>query len=322
MNAPDRFAIAAVQACPVFLDLEASVDKACRLIAETGRRGAALAVFPEAFLPGYPLWAWHIPPGHTQPLRELYARLHANAVTVPGPVTDRLGQAAREAGVAVAIAVSERNVEASDGTLYNALLTFNAQGALLGKHRKLVPTGGERLIWGPGDASGLKVHDLGFAKVGGLLCWENYMPLARYTLGAMGEQIHVAPTWDRGEPWLSTMRHLAKEGRCFVVGCGSPMRIEDVPDHLSFKAEYMAGKTGWLNPGDSVIVDPDGKIVAGPAHEEEIILVAEVRRDQLTGPRWQLDTAGHYARPDIFSLSVDHRPRAMLGEPRGKEDAS
>ncbi len=316
------FRIAAVQACPVYLDLEASLAKACDLIAEAGREGAALAVFPEAFLPGYPLWVWFVPSGHTQPLRELYTELHANSVAVPGPAVDRLAEAARRAGVAVAIGVNERNAEASDATLYNTLLVIGPDGRLAGRHRKLIPTAGERLVWGRGDGSDLEVYDLPFAKVGGLLCWENYMPLARYALSAWGAQIHVAPTWDRGEPWLSTMRHIAKEGRCFVVGCCSAMHKDDIPDRLSFKEAYLSGVDGWINPGDSVIVDPDGKILAGPAREEETILYAEVRPEQLVGPRWQLDVAGHYARPDVFEMRVHRRPRPMIRIVDPEEDAA
>ena len=254
------FKIAAIQACPVFLDLDRTVDKACALIASAAEGGASLAVFPEAFVPGYPVWAWFIPPGRTADLREAYALLHAAAVSIPDAFTGRLCDAARRARVAVAIGVNERNAEASGSTLFNTLLYIGADGSILGRHRKLVPTGGERLIWGRGDGSDLEVYTLPFGRVGGLICWENYMPLARYALAAWGEQIHVAPTWDRGEPWLSTMRHAAKESRCFVIGCCQAMRKSDIPDAMRFKSTYLGEVGEWINPGDSVIVDPDGKI--------------------------------------------------------------
>jgi nitrilase len=302
-----RFKIAAVQSSPEFLDLPATVDKACGLIQEAGGEGARLVAFPEAYIPGYPVWAWFIPPAHTHPLRELYAELHRNSVTVPGPETELLGKAAAEVGATVAIGVNERNSESSGTTLFNTLLYIGSDGAVIGKHRKLVPTGGERLVWGRGDGSDLEVFDLPFGKVGGLMCWENYMPLARYALSAWGEQIHVAPTWDRGEPWISTMRHVAKESRTFVLGCCQAFHKDHIPDRFSFKDKYLEGVEGWLNPGHSVIVDPDGKIVAGPAEEEETILYAEVHPDQLVGPRWQLDVAGHYGRPDVFELVVHRR---------------
>ena len=315
--------IAAVQAGSEFLDLEASVDKACGLIKEAAEAGARLVVFPEAFLPGYPVWVWFIPPVHTHPLRELYSLLHANSVTIPGAPMDRICSAAADHGVTVAIGVNERNSESSDSTLYNTLVFIGSDGTYLGRHRKLIPTAGERLIWGQGDGSNLGVYDTEFGKLGGLLCWENYMPLARYTLSAMGQQIHVAPTWDRGEPWASTMRHIAKESRCFVVGCCQAFHMDDIPDHYSFKEKYLQGVTGWINPGLSLIVDPDGKVMAGPVSEQETILYAEIRPEQLVGPRWQLDVAGHYARPDIFELRVHRRATPALqtfeDRPAGEE---
>jgi nitrilase len=253
-----------------------------------------------------------VPAARTHELRALYAELHANAVAVPDASTERLCRAARAAGVAVAIGINERNQEASDSTLYNTLLYIGADGSILGRHRKLVPTGGERLIWGRGDGSDLEVYTLPFARVGGLICWENYMPLARYALSAWGAQIHVAPTWDRGEPWISTLRHIGKESRSFVVGCCQAMRRADIPDRLAFPSQYMSGVPDWINPGGSAIVDPDGKIVAGPAHEVETILYAEVKPEQLVGPRWQLDIAGHYARPDVFELRVHRTPTPMI----------
>jgi nitrilase len=304
--------IAAVQACPVFLDRDRTIDKACDLIADAARARARLVVFPEAFVPAYPLWSWFIPAARTHDLRALYVELHANAMAIPDAATERLCDAARAGGVTIAIGINERNREASDTTLFNTLLFVGADGEILGRHRKLVPTGGERLVWGRGDGSDLEVYSLPFARVGGLICWENYMPLARYALAAWGEQIHIAPTWDRGEPWLSTLRHIAKESRAFVVGCCQAVRRADVPDRFAFKTDYMGGVPEWINPGDSAIVDPDGKIVAGPAHETETILYAEVRPDQLVGPRSQLDIAGHYARPDIFELRVHRTPTPIV----------
>ncbi|GBD32163.1 Nitrilase [bacterium HR33] len=316
----DTLRLAAVQAAPEFLDLERSVDKAVRLVEEAAANGARLAVFPEAFLPGYPLWIWFIPPGHTHPLRKLYAEYHRNSVTVPGRAVDRLGEVAGDLGVTVAIGVSERNSEASDSSLFNTLLYLGPDGKLLGRHRKLVPTAGERLIWAQGDGSDLEVYSLPLGRLSGLICWENYMPLARYALSAWGEQIHVAPTWDRGEPWISSMRHIAKESRCFVIACCQAFHKDHIPDGLAFKAEYLAGADGWLNPGHSLIADPDGKILAGPAEKEEVILYADLRPEQLVGPRWQLDIAGHYARPDIFELRVKRKPKPVIVEEPDESD--
>ena len=306
------FRIAAVQAASVFLDLNASIEKACRLIKQAASEGAELIVFPEAFLPGYPLWVWFIPPGKTYPLRALYTKLHANSISIPGPEMNRLAQAAGEHGVTVAIGVNEKNSEASDSTLFNTLLYLGPSGEVIGKHRKMIPTAGERLVWGQAAGCDLEVFKLPFARVSGLLCWENYMPLARYALTAWGEQIHVAPTWDRGEPWTSTMRHVAKEGRCFVVSACQAFHKDNIPDSLDFKSDYLQDIAGWINPGLSLIADPDGKIVAGPLEEEEGILYADVNQDQLVGPKWQLDTAGHYARPDVFDLRVRRSERPMV----------
>jgi nitrilase len=311
MSEREPFVVAAAQAAPVFLDREATVALACERIAEAARRGARLVVLPEAFVPTYPLWVWHVPAADSATLRELHAQMLDQAVTVPGPACERLAEAARTAGVAVAIGVNERNHEASGGTLYNTLLLFDAQGRLVARHRKLVPTAGERLVHGQGDGSALAVHDLGMARVSGLICWENYMPLARYALYAWGTELHLAPTWDRGEPWLSTLRHIAKEGRVYVVGVCSAMRRGDVPDRFAWKARYLPPQP-WLNPGDSAIVDPDGKLLAGPAHEEDTILYAEVDPRRALGARVQLDVAGHYARPDLFELRVHQRPRPLV----------
>ncbi len=308
---PERFQVAAVQAAPVFLDRAATVAKACGLIEQAGAAGARLVVLPETFVPTYPLWVWSIPAGDTRALRELYAELLAEAVEVPGPDVDRLAAAAGKAGAAVAIGVNERAAEGSGSTLYNTIVFLGADGSYLGKHRKLVPTTGERLVYGQGDGSTLDVFRLPIGCLGGLVCWENYMPLARYALYAQGVELYVAPTWDRGEPWLSTLRHIAKEGRVYVIGACTVIRRDQVPDRYAFK-ERLPAAGAWLNPGDSVIVDPDGKLLAGPAHEEETILYAEVDVQKLRGARFQLDVAGHYARPDVFDLTVNREGRPLI----------
>ena len=241
--------IAVVQAAPVVLDREATVSKACELIAGAGRSGARLVVFPEAFIPTYPDWVWRIPPGQHLVLADMYAELLEQSVEIPGPVTEELSKAARQAGVYVAMGLNERNAQASNASLYNTLLYIGPEGELLGKHRKLVPTAPERMVWAQGDGSTLEVYDTSLGKLGGLICWENYMPLARYSLYAWGVQIYLAPTWDNGEPWLSTLRHIAKEGRVYVVGCSIAMRKQDTPDHFGFKAKYYSEVGEWINRG-------------------------------------------------------------------------
>lgn len=296
------FVVAAVQISPAFLDRDATIDRACEAIAEAGARGARLVVFPEAFVPGYPLWVWVLASGQTKELRALYAELLDQSVTIPGAGVSRLCDAARAAGVYVTIGVNERNAEASGTSLYNSLLFIGADGSMLGVHRKLVPTAGERLVHAQGDGSSLTAYETSIGRLAGLICWENYMPLARQALYDAGAHIHVAPTWDRGEPWLSTLRHVAKEGRVYVIGCCSAMRASDLPDRYAFRSAVAVSASGWINPGDSAIVDPDGKILAGPLHEEQGLLFAEVDPQRIVGPRWQLDVAGHYARPDVLEL--------------------
>ena len=296
------FLVAAVQISPAFLDRDATVNRACDAIAEARSRGARLVVFPEAFVPGYPLWVWHVASGKTHELRALYAELVDQSVTIPGAAVAQLCDAARSAGVYVAIGVNERNAEASGSSLYNSLLFIGADGQILGVHRKLVPTAGERLVHAQGDGASLTAYDTSLGRLGGLICWENYMPLARQALYDTGVHLYIAPTWDRGEPWLSTLRHIAKEGRVYVIGCCSAMRPDDIPDRFDFKAALPVSPNGWINPGDSVVIDPDGKVIAGPLHEKQELLIAEVDPQTIVGPRWQLDVAGHYSRPDVLAL--------------------
>jgi nitrilase len=311
LSTQNPFKIAAVQATPVFLDRDATVEKACAWIGAAGAEGAKLIVFPESFIPGYPEWVWVVPSGRDRILSSLYAELLANAVEIPGAATDRIGKAARESGAYVVAGVTERDTEASGASLYNTLVYFSPAGEILGKHRKLVPTGGERIVWAQGDGSTLGVYDTPLGKIGGLICWENYMPLARYSLFAWGTQLYVAATWDRGEPWLSTLRHIAKEGRVYVIGCCIAMRKGDIPDRFEHR-KFYAPERDWINEGDSAIVNPHGEIIAGPESRKEAILYAEVDPQLLHGPKWMLDVAGHYARPDVFELIVHREPRPMI----------
>ena len=304
--------IAAVQVPPVYLDREATVEKACKLIAEAGRNGAGLVVFPESFIPAYPDWVWAVPAGAQDVLGEMYGRLLANSVEVPGPATQRLCRAAKAAGTYVVMGMTERNVEASGASLYNTLLFIDSGGNILGKHRKLVPTGAERLVWAQGDGSTLHVFDTPFGKLGGLICWENYMPLARYAMYAWGTQVHVAATWDRGEPWLSTLRHIAREGGAFVVGCCMTLRKSDVFEKAPGLRPFYKGRGEWINIGDSAIVNPEGEFIAGPLRKEDGILYAEVEVAGTGGAKWMLDVAGHYARPDVFELTVHTEPRPVM----------
>ena len=303
----EQVTVAAVQAAPVFLDREATVDKAVGLIAEAAANGAGLVVFPEAFVPTYPDWVWR-----TKPWADggLYARLFDQSVTVPGLATDRLGEAAAQSGVYVSIGVNEREERGS--TLYNTQLYLGPDGTVLGAHRKLMPTGGERLVWGMGDGSTLVVIDTPFGRLGGLTCWENYMPLARAALYSMGVDIYLAPTWDNSDVWVSTLRHIAKEGRVYVVGVNFCLRGSDVPADVPGRDELYGGEDDWLSRGNTAIVSPNGDILAGPLVEQEGILYAQLDAHTARTARQQFDPAGHYSRPDVFHLSVDRAAKPWV----------
>ncbi len=295
--------VAAAQHSAVFLNRRASVEKACTLIAEAAARGAELIVFPEAFIPGYPDWVWLVKNSDGAALNQYYRDLLSNAVTIPDESTEQLCEAARAGGIQVAIGVNERNSEASGSSLFNTLLFISDEGVVLGAHRKLMPTGGERTVWGQGDGSTLLAFDTSIGKLGGLLCWENYMPLARQAMYQMGVQIHVAPTWDSSEPWLLAMQHIAREGGMFVVNCCQALRAEEIPESYEFKKLYPPDRE-WLNKGNSCIIDPMGKILVGPAKETQEILYAELDLDLIPVAKRMFDSAGHYARPDVFHFEV------------------
>lgn len=298
------FTVAVVQASPVFMEREKSVEKACRLIDEAGESGARVVLFPEAFIPGYPDWIWNVSAGEMGLHQRLYARLLSEAVTVPGEAVERLCDAARRNRIVVAIGINERNSDASGGSLYNTLLFIAADGTLLGRHQKLIPTAPERTVWGYGDAGGVQVFETVPCKIGGLICWENYMPLVRYSLYAQGVELYLAPTYDEGETWRASMQHIAKEGRAYVMGCCMVLRKEEVLAGCPELAPYYESAGEWINGGNSVIVDPDGVILAGPLHRTEGILYAPMELQKLRGSKWNLDVAGHYARPDAFELTV------------------
>jgi nitrilase len=295
--------VAAVQATPVFLDREATTDKVCALVKEAAEHGAELVVFGESFVPAYPDWVWRTPAWSDQ---EFVRRFYANAVSVPGPTLQRIGEAAAEASAYVVLGVTE----IEGGTLYNTLLYLGPDGRLLQRHRKLMPTGGERTVWGMGDGSELGVVSTPFGVVGGLLCWENYMPLARAAIYAQQCDIYLAPTWDTSDTWVSTLRHIAKEGRQFVIGVAPLLRGSDVPEDL--RGAIYGLEDDWMSRGFTTIVAPGGKVIAGPVLEREEILYADLDLAEVRQQRRMFDPVGHYARPDVFTLRVDTRPKSPV----------
>jgi nitrilase len=294
--------VAAVQSTPVFLDRDATVDRLVVSIKEAAAAGAELIVFPEAIVPGYPDWVWRTPAWADS---EWYGRLYDQAVDIPGPVTEVLGAAAAEAGAWVAVGVNERS---ASGTLYNTLLYLDPAGAVAGAHRKLMPTGGERSVWGFGDGSTLDVHETEFGRVGGLLCWENLMPLARAAVYQQGVDIYLAPTWDNNPAWVATLQHIAREGRVFVIGTNTCLHGRDISRELPGADDLYPGTDDdWLSRGNTAIVGPNGKVLAGPVTAEPGMLVVTLDLDDVSLARRQFDPVGHYARPDVFQLAVDSR---------------
>ena len=305
--------VAVVQAAPVLFDREASTDKVCALIAEASSRGARLILFPEAFIPVYPRGlSFGMVVGSRTPVgRQMWGKYWENSVEVPGSICDRIGEAARAAGAYVAIGVMERDGDFGGGTLYCTLLYFGPDGRLLGKHRKLKPTAAERLVWGEGDGSTLTVVDTEFGRVGGLICWENYMPLARFAMYGKGVSIYLAPTADARESWQATMRHIALEGRCFVLGCNQYVEKGMYPKDLPGEEE-LARQPEVMCRGGSVIFSPLGETLVGPLWDREGILYAELDPREVGKAKLDFDAVGHYARPDVFQLTVDERPKAPV----------
>ncbi|MBN2430691.1 MAG: carbon-nitrogen hydrolase family protein [Acidobacteria bacterium] len=310
--------VAVIQAAPVLFDGPATLSKAVRLTAEAAARGAQLVLFPEAFIPAYPrgLSFGTVVGSRSRSGRELWRRYREQAVDVPGPMTEALGAAAARHRVFLAMGVIERD-ETAGGTLYCTLLTFGPDGRLLGRHRKLKPTAAERVIWGEGDGSTLTVVDTPFGRLGGLICWENYMPLARMALYGKGVDIWLAPTADARDSWTATLRHIACEGRCFVLGGNQFVTRAMMPPEV-LELEDMAAAPEILSAGGSAIVSPLGDVLAGPVWNREETLLATLDMSEVPRARFDFDVTGHYARPDVFTLIVNEHPRPAVTYVRDK----
>ena len=302
--------VAAVQATYALMDREATIDRVEELTADAARQGAQLVVFPEAFVPGTPIWI------DTRPIwdgdEDWFAMLAENAVVVPSPAADRLAAIAERHGVWLVVGVQER--EPTGSTIFNTLLYFSPDGRLVDRHRKLVPTGSERTVWGSGDGSTLRVVDTPHGRIGGLICWENYMPLARFHLYAQGVDVWLAPTLAQGDGWVASMRHLARENRMYVVGVNPVLHVDQIPADFPDRdrlvpAAWLEERGPWIEPGNTVIVDPNGSVVAGPVLEAEETLIADLDLANVAAGRRLMDPTGHYNRPDVFSLLVDTTSR-------------
>ena len=301
--------VAVVQAAPVLFNRDATVEKTVELIQRASAQNAQLVLFPEAFIPAYPrgLSFGMVVGSRSIEGRQLWQRYWDNSIEIPGPATETLGEAVSEAGVHMAIGVIEKDSQFSGGTLYCTLLYFGPDGQILGKHRKIKPTGSERLIWGEGDGSTLTAVSTPLGVIGGLICWENYMPLARMAMYSKGVEIYLAPTADQRDTWQATMQHIAQEGRCFVLGCNQFVTKEMYPADLKDHPE-VAAMPEVMCRGGSVIVSPLGKVIAGPLYGEEGILYADLDMNEIICSKVDFDVVGHYARPDVFQLWVNEKP--------------
>jgi nitrilase len=323
VNGASTVRVAAVQASYVLMDQRATLERVAQLTADAAGQGAQLVVFPEVFVPGTPIWI------DTRPIwdgdDDWYRLLVENAVVVPGPATEKLSEIAAEHSVWLVIGVDER--DAHGATIYNTVLYFSPDGRFEAKHRKLVPTGAERTVWGVGDGSTLPVVSTPFGRIAGLTCWENYMPLARFYLYAQGVDIWLAPTLASGDGWIATLRHIARENTMYVVGTNPVLHVDqvpaDFPNRETLVTEEFRNEHGdWLEPGNSVIVGPPGDLLAGPLREREEILVADLDLGEISSARRLRDPVGHYHRPDVFRLTVDVAPRPAVVETGADQAAS
>ncbi|EJL40846.1 MULTISPECIES: carbon-nitrogen hydrolase family protein [Brevibacillus] len=305
--------VAVVQSAPILFNKQSSLDKIVRMTKEAAGKGANLVVFPEVFLPGYPrgLYFGTRVGSRNTAGRSDWERYWENSIDVPGVETELLGELARETGVYLAIGVVERDREFSRGTLYNSIVYIGPDGNVLGKHRKLVPTGSERLLWGQGDGSTLTVIDTPFGRIGGLICWENYMPLARTAMYAQGIDIFITPTADARDTWQATIQHIACEGRCFVISCNQFVTKDTYPTDLACYDDIRQDPD-ILCRGGSAIVGPLGEYIVEPLYNQEGILIANLDLSLVTQSRYDFDVVGHYSRPDVFQLIVNRQKQDIV----------
>lgn len=300
--------VAVIQKPPVLLSRQKTIASMLDSIDEAAAEGASLLVFPEAYIPGYPTWVWRLRPGGDMALSaEIHAKLRQNAVDLARGDLQLVQDAAARHDATIVVGVHELESEFSGTTLFNTVVVIGPDGAILNRHRKLMPTNPERMVWGTGDATGLRVVDTPAGRLGTLLCWEAYMPLARYALYAQDIDILVTPTWDTSDTWMASMRHIAMEGGCWVISTATALQGSDVPGDFP-ERDKLFNDEEWINDGNAIVVKPMGTIVAGPLNREKGVLYAEIDKEDARRARRSLDVCGHYARADIFSFSVNRQP--------------
>ena len=298
--------IAIIQEAPCVLDKKATILKAVEIINDVSEQGAELIVFPEAFIPGYPAWIWRLRPGGDWAINEeLHVKLLKNSVDLSTDDLQPMFDAVKKNKVTVVCGINERDNANSQSTIYNSAITIGTEGKIINHHRKLMPTNPERMVWGFGDGHGLNVIDTPVGKIGSLICWENYMPLARYALYSQGIEIYIAPTNDSGAAWAGTMQHIAREGKCWVLCCGNALERTDLPEDFPDLDRLYPADEQWINPGESLVVSPSGEIVAGPLSKEKGHIILDIDVELASSSKRAMDVAGHYSRPDVFSLQVD-----------------
>ena len=305
--------VAVVQQPPVYMNKEASLERAVALMGEAAAGECSMIVFPETWLPGYPTFVWRLPPGAgMKKTDDLFALSQANSINLDRDDLAPIKAAAREHSLVVVMGHQEVDGSVSGSTLFNSCAIIDADGALLNNHRKLMPTNPERMVWGFGDGSTLRVVETAVGRVGALICWENYMPLARFALYAQNIDIYAAPTWDSGDTWLATMQHIAREGGCWVIGCATSIEASDIPKTLPYRDELFPNAKEWINPGDAAVYKPFGGLHAGPMRKEKGLLIAEIDVGAAPASRRKFDVSGHYARPDVFTLQVNRAEQSPI----------
>jgi len=303
--------IGVVQSAPVYLNIEKSMEKVETLLKEASAKGAELVSFGETWFTGYPAWIdycdeyakWDF-----KPTKEVFAKTYANSLDINGPQVAQIGKWAKELSLVIVMGINEKvSSGPGNGTIYNSLLTWNEKGELANHHRKLMPTHTERLLYGQGDGAGLKAVDTGIGRVGGLICWEHWMPLTRQAMHNSGEHIHIA-VWPKVHEMLQiATRSYAFEGRCFAVGVGQIVRVKDIPSELVLPDDLKDKPEHMLLNGGSCIVGPDGHYVMEPVWDQEGVFTAEVDLNRCYEEKMALDVTGHYQRNDVFQLEVNHK---------------